>query len=95
MGGRGNKVSFVIVDRNAIYDNDRDGGDRPVIALYHCGCMPPEVAHELEVRIDGQLVGRFKSQSAKRPCDPKRPHVWFELEPGAQAASVTVQKVGP
>lgn len=76
---------FVIVDRNAIHENDQDGGDRPTIMLY-LGDDSPDACRVLEVYDSGGvLVGTFRSQALHRHVDYDRPHVWFELAPGAEA----------
>jgi len=75
-------VTFVLVDRNAIHDNDGDGGDRAPLVV-HTTPDKCSSAHQLVVRDRaGQVVGRFVSQSSNRAVNGQRPHVWFELEAG-------------
>ena len=71
----------IIVDKNAIYENDRDHGDRPPLALYDGPKLV--LCHEILVGDHrGHYVGKFCSQSAKTVSFAGRPHVWFEVEPG-------------
>lgn len=75
-------MSFVIVDRNAIHANDQDGGDRATIVLYPDAGLPSS-HHELAIRDRrGNVVGTFQSNRPGR-TQADRPHVWFELGPGA------------
>jgi hypothetical protein len=79
----GHLGTFVLVDRNAIYNNDHDGTDHPPLVV-HSGDSGCSAAHELVVRdVDGRVVARFRSQSLRRPVRGDRPHVWFELETGS------------